>query len=222
MYEVLKSFAKYSQGSLLLHLKDQVEDDQEPCDSAQLINCERCTQGQCKVLSTITFVVAMREEPDDILLTVEINKNIANPANLWQTLAELVHVSDQKGSGVCAAMTDAFNWRFFESRRANDSWVVHGSRSLIMFDLDLNSMYTTSEVYSIMFSRLCPGQTFPSLQTLRQVSETAERAMKRGAKGLAQAIATQLEIAQVTAEKDRTIAELQEELDRVKRHKPNK
>lgn len=222
VYEVLKSFAKFSQGRLLLHLKEQVDDDQGLRDSGQPSSFEHCIQGQQIVSSTTAFVVVMSKEPEDILLTVGVNENIANPAYLWQTLAELIHASDQTGSGVCAAMTDAFNWRFFESRRENDSWVVYGSRSVPMFDLDLNSVQTTNEVFSIMLSHLFPGQQFPSLQTFRQVGEAARRAMKRDAKVLAQSIALELEIAKVTAEKDRTVAELREELDRTKCHKPNK
>ena len=157
VYEVLKSFAKYSQGDLLLQLKDdEIDADQGLLDSGQVIHYERRIAGRHKVSATIEFIVVNREEPDDILLTIEVKENIANEAYLWQTLAELINVSNHKDSGACAAVTDAFNWRFFESRRDNDSWVVYGSRSLAMFDLDLNAMETTNEAFSMVFSKL-PG-----------------------------------------------------------------
>lgn len=190
VYEVLKSFAKYSQGTLLLQLKDdKVDADQGLLDSGQVLHYEHRLAGRHKVPATIEFIVVNREEPDNILLTIEVKENIANEAYLWQTLAELINASEHKDGAACAALTDAFNWRFFESRRDNNSWVVHGSRSLSMFDLDLNAVATTNETFSMVFSYLFPDQELPDLAALRRVNEAAAKAMKTAANVLAQSTA---------------------------------
>ena len=85
-------------------------------ESGQVTHCERRLAGGHKVPATLELIVVNREEPANILLTTEVKENIANEAYLWQTLAELISASKHKDSGACAALTDAFNWRFFESR----------------------------------------------------------------------------------------------------------
>lgn len=231
VYEVLKSFAKFSQGTLVLQLKDsEIDADQGLLDSGQVIHYERRLAGRHKVPATIEFIVVNREEPDNILLTIEVKENIANEAYLWQTLAELINASDQKDSGACAALTDAFNWRFFESKRENDCWVVHSSRSLAMFDMDLNAVETTNEAFSMVFSHLFPGQEFPNLAALQRVNEAAENAMKRAAQVLASTPARIVEqVAELNArvqrevtEKEQALAkcdELQKQLHELKRQR---
>lgn len=218
VYEVLKSFARFSQGRMLLQLKDNEIADHELLDSGRVIHYERRFAGRHKVPATIDFTVVNTEELDNILLTIEVKDNIANEAYLWQTLAELISASDHKNSGTCAALTDAFNWRFFESRRENDCWVIHSSRSLAMFDPDLNAVETTNEAFSMVFSHLFPGQEFPNLAVLRQVNEAAKEAMKRAAHVLAVPAARIAELnatiekevvekKQAIAEKEQAIAE---------------
>ena len=226
VYEVLKSFARFSQGRLLLQLKDDEIADQGLLDSGQVIHYERRLAGRHKVPATIEFMVVNREDPDNILLTIEVKESIANEAYLWQTLAELINASNHKDSGACAALTDAFSWRFFESRRENDHWVIHSSRSLAMFDLDLNAVETTNEAFSMMFSHLFPGQEFPNLAVLRQVNEAAEKAMTRAAHVLALPATRIAELnarlQKEVADKEHAIAEceeLQKQLSEAKRQK---
>ena len=230
VYEVLKSFARFSQGRLLLQLKNDEIADQGLLDSGQVIHYERRLAGRHKMPATIEFIVVNREEPDNILLTIEVKENIANEAYLWQTLAELISASDHKDSGTCAALTDAFNWRFFESKRENDCWVIHSSRSLAMFDLDLNAVETTNEAFSLVFSHLFPGQDFPDLAKLRQVNEAAEQAMKRAAnvlalptaRGAAQLAELNARLQKEVAEKEHAIAkcdELQKQLRESKKQR---
>ncbi len=133
VYEVLKSFAKYYQGSLLLQLREHEEEDLGLLKQGQAINFERQIPGAHNVAATIEFVVVNRENPDDILLIVEVKENIIGEAYLWQTLAELINASTHKGSGAFASLTDAFSWTLFQAKQDGEGWVVYASRSFVMF-----------------------------------------------------------------------------------------
>lgn len=217
VYEVLKSFAKYSQGKLTLELKsdDETDDENGLLDAEEVVNLERRIPDGHRVPATVEFVIVSKE---DILMTVVVKDNIANDQYLWQTLAELVNTSEHMKTGTCASLTDGFNWRFFESRLEDNKWVVYASDSLAMFSVGLRGVATTGQVFSFMFSRLLPGVDFPSKQVFLEVNERAEKAMQKDADALAQSFED--EVATLTtqhqlkmAEKDTEIAEKQTVLE---------
>lgn len=227
VYEDLKSFVKYSQGKLLLELRsdDETDDENGLPEAEQAINPEHRIPGGHRVPATIEFVIVNKEDPDNILMTVGVKDNIANDQYLWQTLAELINASEHKKTGTCASLTDAFSWRFFESRLEDNKWVVCASDSLAMLSVGLRRVETTGQVFSFMFSRLFPGADFPSKQVFLEVNETAEKAMQKDADALAQSHSMFAEeVARLTtqrqrevAEKERTIEDLQNQLRKAKR-----
>ena len=171
------------------------------------------------------IVVVTREDPDHILLTVEVKKNILSEADMWQTLAQLMNASTQKGSGACASLTDAFSWKFFETKKNGKDWLVSASRSFAMFDADLNGVYTTNHVFSLLYSRLFPGKEFPSQTRLHDMNEEAKKAMKRNASVLVaglrnESAAAAAELVRLSAEnikRDKRIADLERQLHEVKK-----
>lgn len=220
VYEVLKSFAKFSQGKLTLELKsdDETDDENGLLEAEQVVNLERWIPDGHRVPATVEFVIVSKE---DILMTVVVKDNIANDQYLWQTLAELINTSEHKKTGTCASLTDGFNWRFFESRLEDNKWVVYASDSLAMFSVGLRGVATTGQVFSFMFSRLLPGVEFPSKQMFLEVNERAEKAMQKDADALAQSHSIfEDEVARLTtqhqlkmAEKDTEVAKKQTVLE---------
>ena len=236
VYEVLKSFAEYSQGSLLLQLREQVDeladsDDFGLISQGQTINFERQTADAHGMAAIIEIVVVTREDPDHILLTVKVKQNIIREADMWQTLAELMNASIHKGGRSCASLTDAFSWKFLEAKRTGKDWLVSASQSFAMFNADLNGVYTTNHVFSLLHSCLFPGKEFPSQSQLHDVNEKAENAMTRKASvlvaGLRNESAAAAEIVKLSAERikkdqriadsDKRIADLERQLHEVNR-----
>ncbi|KAL3130962.1 hypothetical protein ABBQ38_000285 [Trebouxia sp. C0009 RCD-2024] len=216
MYEVLKSFAKYSQGKLLLELmsEEESDDENEILEAEQVIDFERRISGRHRVPATIKFVIVNREDPDNILMTVGVKTNIADKRYRWQTLAELISASEHNKKGTCASLTDAFSWRFFESRLEKDKWIVCASDPLGMFSVGLQGVETTHQVFSFIFSRLFPGVVFPSHQVFHEVNEIAEKAMQRDANVLAQSHSMfTKEVARLTAQHQIEMAEKEKEVE---------
>ena len=101
---MLKSFAKYSQGSLLLQLREHEEEDLGLLNQGQTTNFEHQIPGAHKMAAITEFVVVNREKPDDVLLIVEVKEHVIGGAYLWQTLTELIIACAHKGNGAFASL----------------------------------------------------------------------------------------------------------------------
>lgn len=86
---------------------------------------------------------------------------------------------------------------------------MYVSRSLIMFDPDLNAFSAANHAFSLLFSCLLPGQPFPSQSQLRDANEAAEKAMKRKASAFAAGlvVVSSAENSRLSAENERVTAE---------------
>lgn len=85
---------------------------------------------------------------------------------------------------------------------------MYASRSLIMFDPDLNAFSAANHAFSLLFSCLLPGQPFPSQSQLRDANEAAEKAMKRKASAFAAGlvVVSSAENSRLSAENERVTA----------------
>ena len=190
IYEVLKTFVKYSSGRLLVKVNTNLEPHEDSGllpDSELEVGFEHTIKGS-GAKARIEFII-FDKKARTALLSIEVKPSIYSTEDVWQTLAELMILAGHNDTDSHSCMTDGFEWRFFRAQKKEGRWCISGSRPLSMFD---SALYTkkvdTVLGFSVLFSVLFPQQQLPSKQQLISTQKAFELDMKQQAAASIEAI----------------------------------